>query len=92
MGSTFVGAVLLALGLSLATVGLHGFLRKSDIFEQPHAAGLITGPPIILVLLASAAAVNRRVITSAILLVLFLLITAPLSTHALARCSPACAR
>lgn len=85
MGSTFVGAGLLALGLSLATVGLHGLLRKSDIFEQPHAAGLATGPAIILVLLASVAAGNRRVITSAILLALSLLITAPLSTHALAQ-------
>ena len=60
-------------------------LRKDDIFEQLHAAGLITGPAVILVLLASVATRNVRVITSAILLILFLLITAPLSTHAIAQ-------
>ncbi|MGN6871658.1 MAG: monovalent cation/H(+) antiporter subunit G [Solirubrobacteraceae bacterium] len=79
------GATLLALGLLLATVGLYGMLRKPDIFEQLHAAGLITGPAVILVLLASVATRNLRVITSAILLILFLLITAPLSTHAIAQ-------
>jgi monovalent cation/proton antiporter MnhG/PhaG subunit len=80
-----IGAGLLALGLLLATVGLYGMLRKSGIFEQLHAAGLITGPAIILVLLASVATRNVRVITSAILLILFLLITSPLSTHAIAQ-------
>lgn len=68
-----VAATLLALGLLLATVGLYGMLRKSDIFEQLHAAGLITGPAIILILLASVATRNLRVITSAILLILFIL-------------------
>ena len=80
-----VGAALLALGLLLATIGLYGMLRKPDIFEQVHAAGLITGPALILVLLASVATRNLRVISSAILLILFLLLTAPLSTHAIAQ-------
>lgn len=34
-------------------IGLYGMLRRPDIFEQLHAAGLITGPAIVLVLLAS---------------------------------------
>ena len=55
-----VGAVLLALGLLLATIGLYGLLRMPDIFHQLHPAGLITGPAVILVLLASRGHRQRR--------------------------------
>ena len=80
-----VGAALLALGLTLATIGLYGLLRKPGLFDQLHAAGLITGPAIVLILLASVATRNLDVNTSAVLLILFLLITAPLSTQAIAQ-------
>jgi monovalent cation/proton antiporter MnhG/PhaG subunit len=80
-----LGAVLLGLGLTLATIGLYGLLRKPDIFDQLHAAGLITGPAITLVLLASVATRNVEVITSAALLILFQLVTSPLSTSAIAQ-------
>ena len=36
----------LALGLTLATIGLYGLLRMPGIFDQLHAMGLITGPSI----------------------------------------------
>jgi multicomponent Na+:H+ antiporter subunit G len=80
-----VGAVLLALGLLLATIGLYGLLRMPDIFHQLHPAGLVTGPAVILVLLASAATWSAEIITSAALVILFVLITSPLSTHAIAQ-------
>ncbi len=80
-----LGAVLLGAGLTLATIGLYGMLRKPDIFSQLHAAGLITGPAIVLVLAASVATRDGRVISSAVLLVLFILLTSPLSTHAIAQ-------
>jgi len=80
-----VGVALLALGLSLSTIGMYGLLRKPEIFGQLHAAGLITGPAIVLILLASVATRNVEVITSAALLALFLLITSPLSTSAIAQ-------
>jgi multicomponent Na+:H+ antiporter subunit G len=80
-----LGAVLLAAGLALATIGLYGVLRKREIFAQLHAAGLITGPAIVLVLLASVATRSVEIITSAALLILFLLITSPLSTSAIAQ-------
>jgi monovalent cation/proton antiporter MnhG/PhaG subunit len=80
-----VGAVLLALGLTLATIGVYGLLRKRDIFSQLHAAGVITGPAIVLVLLASVATRDGPVISSAVLLILFLVVTSPLSTHAIAQ-------
>src|SRR6185437_7925768 len=80
-----IGAVLLALGLTLATIGLYGLLRMPDIFHQLHPAGLVSGPAVILVVLASAATGSAEIITSAALVILFVLITSPLSTHAIAQ-------
>ena len=80
-----VGAVLLGLGLLLATIGLYGMLRIPDIFHQLHPAGLFTGPAVILVLLAAVATGSAEIITSAALVILFVLITSPLSTHAIAQ-------
>jgi multicomponent Na+:H+ antiporter subunit G len=79
------GAVLLALGLLLATIGLYGMLRFPDIFHQLHPAGLVTGPAVILVLLAAVFTGSAEIITSAALVILFVLITSPLSTHAIAQ-------
>jgi len=80
-----VGAALVMLGLLLATIGLYGLLRMRDIFHQLHPAGLITGPAVIVVLLASVASGSAEIITSAVLVILFVLITSPLSTHAIAQ-------
>jgi multicomponent Na+:H+ antiporter subunit G len=79
------GAVLLALGLLLATIGLYGMLRIPDIFHQLHPAGLVTGPAVILVLLAAVFTGSAEIITSAALVLVFVLITSPLSTHAIAQ-------
>jgi multicomponent Na+:H+ antiporter subunit G len=80
-----VGSLLLLLGLALATIGLYGLLRKPDIFEQLHPAGLITGPAVLLVLLASVGSRSPEIITSAVLVVGFVLITSSLSSHAIAQ-------
>ena len=80
-----IGAVLVALGLLLATIGLYGMLRFPDIFHQLHPAGLVTGPAVILVLLAAVASGSAEIITSAALVILFVLVTSPLSTHAIAQ-------
>ena len=80
-----VGAALIALGLLLATIGLYGLLRMPDIFHQLHPAGLVTGPAVIVILLACVATESAEIITSAVLVILFVLITSPLSAHAIAR-------
>ena len=82
---SIVGGVLLVLGLLLSTIGLYGLLRRPDIFHQLHAAGLVTGPATILVLLAAVGTRSAGIITSAALVVLFVLITSPLSGHAIAQ-------
>ena len=79
------GVALLATGLLLATIGLYGMLRHPGIFDQLHAAGLITGPAIILVLAASIATREAEIITSAVLVILFVIVTSPLSGHAIAQ-------
>lgn len=53
-----VDGAVLALGLSLATNRALRHAAHADVFEQLHAAGLITGPAIVLVLLASVATLN----------------------------------
>jgi len=80
-----IAVALLLLGLTLATIGLVGLLRMPEILHQLHAAGLVTGPAVILVLLASVASGSAEIITSAALVILFVLVTAPLSAHAIAQ-------
>lgn len=74
----------LALGLTLATIGLFGMLRKHEILHQLHAAALVTGPALVLVLFASVGTGNGGIIAAAALIALFALITSPLSSHAIA--------
>lgn len=83
--SGLVGSLLLLLGLTLATIGLYGLLRKPDIFHQLHPAGLITGPAVLLVLLASIGSGRPEIITSAVLVIGFVLVTSSLSSHAIAQ-------
>ena len=79
-----VGVTALLAGLGLATIGLYGMLRRSDIFEQLHAAGLVTGSAVILVLIASVGTGAPEIVTSAFLVLAFVLVTSSLSTHAIA--------
>ena len=80
-----VSIISLGLGLTLATIGLYGLLRMPDIFHQLHPNGLVTGPAVILVLLAAVGTGSAEIITSAAVVILFVLITAPLSSHAIAQ-------
>ena len=80
-----IGVVLLAAGLVLATIALYGLLRMPDIFDQLHAAGLVTGPALVLILLAALASGSAEIVTSAALVLVFLLVTSPLSSHAIAQ-------
>jgi monovalent cation/proton antiporter MnhG/PhaG subunit len=80
-----IATVFVATGLALATVALYGMLRMPDLLRRMHVAGLVTGPAVIAVLLGAVASARASVITSAVLVIVFVLITAPLSTHAIAR-------
>jgi multicomponent Na+:H+ antiporter subunit G len=80
-----VGAVLLLIGLTLMTIGLVGVLRMPDTYRQLHAQGLATGPGVIAVLASSVATENAAIITFAVLAIAFVVLTSPVSGHAIAR-------
>jgi multicomponent Na+:H+ antiporter subunit G len=80
-----VGAALLFLGLTLMTIGLYGMLRLPNTYSQLHAQGLATGPGVIAVLAASVATENPTIITFAVLAIAFVVLTSPVSGHAIAR-------
>ena len=80
-----VGAVLLVIGLTLMTVSLYGVLRMPDTYSQLHAHGLATGPGVIAVLASSVATENAAIITFAVLGIAFVVLTSPVSGHAIAR-------
>ena len=80
-----VGAVLLVIGLTLMTISLYGVLRMPDTYSKLHAQGLATGPGVIAVLASSVATENAAIITFAELAIAFVVLTSPVSGHAIAR-------
>jgi monovalent cation/proton antiporter MnhG/PhaG subunit len=80
-----LGGVLLFAGLTLLTIGLYGVLRMPDTYQQLHAQGLATGPGVICVLASSIATENAAIITFAVLAIAFIVLTSPVSAHAIAR-------
>ena len=75
-----LAGLFIATGLLLATIGLIGLLRNSDLYLQTH----VTGPGVIAILLAAFATGKVETTTSALLVAVFVVITAPLSSHSIA--------
>lgn len=80
-----IGGVLLVVGMALITISLYGTLRMPNTYSQLHAQGLATGPGVIAVLASSVATENAAIISFAALGILFMAITSPMSSHAIAR-------
>lgn len=80
-----VGGALLLLGLTLMTISVYGVLRLPGIYSQLHAQSLATGPGVIAVLASSIATENVAIITAAALAIAFIVLTSPVSGHAIAR-------
>jgi monovalent cation/proton antiporter MnhG/PhaG subunit len=76
--------LLLALGLIVTTIGLYGVHRLPGIYNKLHAAGMVAGPGVIAVLIASIGTRDAGIITRAVVAIAFLLLTAPISSHAIA--------
>jgi multicomponent Na+:H+ antiporter subunit G len=79
-----VAVGLLMLGSIVTTIGVYGVLRMPDVYSQLHAAGMASGVGAIAILLASIATRDAGTITDAVLVIAFLLLTAPISSHAIA--------
>lgn len=80
-----VGGVLLLIGLVLLTISLVGVLRLPNTYGQLHAQGLATGPGVIALLASSIATEDPAIITFAALAIVFVALTSPVSSHAIAR-------
>ncbi|MFO7190786.1 MULTISPECIES: cation:proton antiporter [Thermocrispum] len=80
-----VGGLLLLIGLVLLTISVLGVLRLPTVLGQLHAQGLATGPGIICILASSIATEDIRIITFAALAIVFVALTSPVSSHAIAR-------
>ena len=68
----------------VTTIALYGVLRLPDLYGRLHAIGMASGAGVVLILLASIGTANAAVITSAVLVMAFLLLTSPISSHAMA--------
>jgi multicomponent Na+:H+ antiporter subunit G len=79
-----VAIVLLALGSIIMTISVYGVFRMPDVYSQLHAAGMASGLGAMTILLASIATRDAATITDAVLVIAFLLLTAPISSHAIA--------
>jgi multicomponent Na+:H+ antiporter subunit G len=80
-----IGGALLLLGLVLLTISVIGVLRLPGTYGQLHAQGLATGPGVIAILASSIATENAAIITFAVLAIVFVALTSPVSSHAIAR-------
>jgi monovalent cation/proton antiporter MnhG/PhaG subunit len=79
-----LAVVLLALGSIIMTISVYGVFRMPDVYSRLHAAGMASGLGAITILLASIATRDAATITDAVLVIAFLLLTAPISSHAIA--------
>ena len=79
-----VAVGLMVLGSAVTTISVYGVLRMPDVYSQLHAAGLASGVGALAILLASIATRDAATITDAVLIAAFLLLTAPVSGHAIA--------
>ena len=79
-----LAVALLAVGSIVITISVYGVFRMPDVYTQLHAAGMASGLGAITILLASIATRDAATITDAVLVIAFLLLTAPISSHAIA--------
>lgn len=76
---------LVLLGLVVMTVGVAGLFRMPDVYTQLHAASKAVFLGVIAFAVASVASGEGPVIARAALITVFLVLTTPVSAHAIAR-------
>ena len=78
------GYALAAVGLAVVVLAVYGMLRLPDVYMQLHAASKAAALGVIALLGASVGTGDLETIGRAALVAAFLLITAPVSSHAIA--------
>jgi multicomponent Na+:H+ antiporter subunit G len=79
-----LAVVSLVLGSIIMTISVYGVFRMPDVYSQLHAAGMASGLGAFAILLASIATGDAATVSDAVLVIAFLLLTAPISSHAIA--------
>jgi multicomponent Na+:H+ antiporter subunit G len=81
----WVTGACVVLGLLTTTLAVFGILRFRDIYRRVHAAGNAVFLGVMPILLAIAIRGEPEMTARAVLIGVFLLLTAPVSSHAIAR-------
>jgi multicomponent Na+:H+ antiporter subunit G len=79
------GDLLVVAGLVTLTLALVGTWRFPDLFSRLHATSKIGSLGLSLLLLGTVATADLAIVARAALIALFLFLTTPVSTHAIAR-------
>ena len=81
----YLADALVVFGLAVMTVGVYGLIRLPDTYARLHAASKIVTFGVISLLLASTATGDPAFVFRVALISAFLLVTAPVSAHVVAR-------
>jgi len=76
---------LILLGLLIMIIAVYGMIWLPDVYTQLHAAGKISVLGLMPLLLAAMTTGEPGIISRGILIAVFLLLTTPVSSHAIAR-------
>ena len=76
---------LVVLGLAVTTIGIYGLAWLPDVYTRLHAAGKSVFLGVIPLLLATVLVGDHEATPHALLIAAFLLLTTPVSAHAIAR-------
>lgn len=81
----YLADVLVVFGVFVMTVGAYGVIRMPDTYTRLHAASKAVFLGVMPLLLASAATGDPAIISRAALIGAFLVLTTPVSSHAIGR-------
>lgn len=76
---------LVVAGVAFISIGVLGLFRMPDVYTQLHASGKAALPGVILLLVASLAAREADIAARSALIALFLVLSAPVAAHVVAR-------
>jgi multicomponent Na+:H+ antiporter subunit G len=79
----YLGLLLLWMGVFFSAIGVYGLLRFPDVFTRIHASGKVATLGMLFIL-AGAVCFMPELLLKALVLAGFMLLTAPVSSHAIA--------
>jgi multicomponent Na+:H+ antiporter subunit G len=86
MTTAYVGDALVILGLLMMTVAVYGMIRMRELYNRIHAASKAVFLGVLPIIVAAAMhAQSWEVVGRAVLVSAFLLLTSPISAHAMVR-------